>query len=207
MKRNLFVALAITVVIVALNVNTVQAQHRPRRGGAHGLRSGKLKSVAQKTVTAAKGRALGFGGPTGSPIIDSDGRVQPQAKLVRSRGIAAYAAKNRFTPAPVFTYSPAGLRAGHTHAWNQDQQNAYSWHGGYNSWRFGEPTAVVVPPTAAYQSTYAWGVGQTRSTPIHHQFGRGGGSAGGVGGGTGQNAPYFPWSTDQFGYYPVRANW
>lgn len=137
--------------------------------------------------------------------VSGDGMVQPTAKCLHPKQTLTNAARDAFSPNPVYAYSNPGLRAGRTHAWNQDQANNYSWHGGYNSWRFGQPTATVVPPTASYQSSYAWGVGQTRSTPIHHQFGRGAGSSGGVGGG--QNTPYWPRSTNHFGYYPVRASW
>ena len=142
-----------------------------------------------------------------SPVSGADGIVQPQAKFLQPRQTLTNAVRDPFSPNPVYAYSNPGLRAGRTHAWNQDQAQNYSWHGGYNTWRFGQPTAVVVPPTASYQSSYAWGVGQTRSTPIHHQFGRGAGSSGGVGGGGFQNTPYWPRSTNDFGYYPVRASW
>lgn len=145
-------------------------------------------------------------GPRTGAIVDGDGMVQPQADCIHPKQTLKNAARDAFSPNPIYAYSSEGLRAGHVHAWNQNQANAYSWHGGYNTWRFGQPTATVVPPTASYQSSYAWGVGQTRSTPIHHQFGRGAGSFGGAGGGY-QNTPYYPYSTNQFGYYPVRASW
>lgn len=153
-----------------------------------------------------RGAISGVLGNSGSAIVDADGQVQPQTHFIHPRQTIKNAARDAFSPNPVYAYSSAGLRAGHVHAWNQNQANAYAWHGGYNTWRFGQPTALVVPPTASYQTSYAWGVGQTRSTPIHHQFGRGAGSFGGTGGGF-QNAPYFPRSTNQFGYYPVRASW
>jgi hypothetical protein len=118
------------------------------------------------------------------------------------------ASHDRFSPHPVYSYSNGGLQSAHIHNWNNSQQNVYAWHGGYQNWRWGNPTALVVPPTAAYQSSYAWGVGQTRSTPIHHQFGRGGAAMIGGGNGSGfQQTPYWPSSTDQFGIYPVRGPW
>lgn len=161
--------------------------------------------AGQKARRIASGAASLVLGPKTGPVFDGDGMVQPQAKCLHPKQTLTNAARDAFSPNPVYAYSNPGLRAGRTHAWNQAQANVYSWHGGYNSWRFGQPTAVVVPPTASYQSSYAWGVGQTRSTPIHHQFGRGAGSSGGVGGG--QNTPYWPYSTSQFGYYPVRSSW
>ena len=152
---------------------------------------------------AANAQDGAFGG------VDVDGRVQPTLRRVRPRSTAIYAARNHYTPHPVYTYSNAGLLAGHTHAWNQAEQNVYSWHGGYQNWQWGTPTALVVPPTASYQSSYAWGVGQTRSTPIHHQFGRGNAAmiGGGADGSGFSRTPYWPQSTDQFGLYPVRAPW
>jgi len=153
-----------------------------------------------------KGIAAKLMGPPPQAIVDGDGRIQPQADFILPKQTLRHAAGDAFSPNPVYAYSNAGIRAGEVHAWNQAESNNYSWHGGYNTWRFGQPTAAVVPPTASYQSSYAWGVGQVRSTPIHHQFGRGPGSSGGVAGGY-QNTPYFPWSTNQFGYYPVRASW
>ena len=162
--------------------------------------------AAQKARRIASGAVGLIRGPEGSPpVIGGDGMVQPTAKCLHPKQTINNAARDAFSPNPVYAYSNPGLRAGRTHAWNQDQANVYSWHGGYNTWRFGQPTAMVVPPTASYQSSYAWGVGQTRSTSIHHQFGRGAGSSGGIGGG--QNTPYWPYSTNNFGYYPVRASW
>ncbi|MEM6692172.1 MAG: hypothetical protein AAF664_22275 [Planctomycetota bacterium] len=119
------------------------------------------------------------------------------------------AARDNFTPHRAYTYSRTGQAATAIDAWNQSEQDVYAWHGGYQNWRWGTPTALVVPPTASYMTSYAWGVGQTRTTPIHHQFGRG--NAAMVGGGNGGQGfswtPYWPSSTDQFGIYPVRSPW
>ncbi|GAB6164296.1 hypothetical protein JCM19992_02960 [Thermostilla marina] len=81
------------------------------------------------------------------------------------------------------------------------------WHGQYYSSTWGMPVAVVVPPTAATQTHWGWGVGATRVTPIYPQFQRN------MNGGSVYNVRQFrptpPWpsSTDQFGVYPVRAPW
>lgn len=112
-----------------------------------------------------------------------------------------------YSPHPCYTYSNAGLSAGRTHTWNQNQSAQRPWHGEYMNWRWREPTALVVPPTAAYQTSYAWGVGQTRSRPIYHQFSRQSAGVGGIGGGNYSPTPYWPSSTEQFGLYPVRAPW
>lgn len=116
------------------------------------------------------------------------------------------AARNRFSPNRLYTYSNAGVRSGLTHQWNQQEAASRPWHGNHQYWRYGEPTALVVPPTAGYQTSYGWGVGQVRSAPIHHQYGRGG--AGMIGGGAMSSpTPYWPSNTEQFGVYPVRAPW
>ncbi len=179
-----------------VEASSSQSSNRQVRG-IRGIRG--RRSIASDAANLVHGAEIGA-------IVDGDGMIQPQSDLIRPRKTLKNAVRDPFNPNPIYAYSSAGLRAGHVHAWNQTQANAYSWHGGYNTWRFGQPTAVIVPPTASFQSAYAWGVGQTRSTPIHHQFGRAGGSFGGGGSGY-QNTPYFPYSTNQFGYYPVRASW
>ena len=140
---------------------------------------------------------------------DADGMTmssyEDRIKIPRTLKMASHS--NPFTPNRLYTYSNPGVLAQRTHTWNQDEAASRPWHGDYSNWRWREPTALVVPPTAGYQSSYAWGVGQTRSTPIHHQFGRG---AAGMIGGSGDAfspTPYQPSSTDQFGIYPVRAPW
>ena len=181
----------------------VESEFGDAFGGGAACEGCSAASKVRGIVSGAAGLILG---PQTSPVTGGDGMVQPQAKCLQPKQTLTNAVQDAFSPNPVYAYSNPGLRAGRTHAWNQDQAQNYSWHGGYNTWRFGQPTAVVVPPTASYQSSYAWGVGQTRSTPIHHQFGRGAGSFGGAGGGF-QNTPYWPRSTNHFGYYPVRASW
>jgi len=121
---------------------------------------------------------------------------------------AKMALHDPYSPHRYYAYSNRGIESGLIHQWNQSEAAGRPWHGGYSHWRYDEPTALVVPPTAAYHSTYAWGVGQVRSTPIHHQFGRGyNGTTGGGSEGMFSRTPYWPSSTEQFGVYPVRAPW
>jgi hypothetical protein len=82
------------------------------------------------------------------------------------------------------------------------------WHAPYYYTPWGQPTALVVPPTSTMHTEYSWGVAQTRMTPIYHQFDRpypgdyaNGGSAGLLG------TPRWPSDTTQFGVYPVRGPW
>lgn len=83
----------------------------------------------------------------------------------------------------------------------------YSWCGGYYNAAWGVPVAVVVPPTAEFQTHWGWGVGNTRVNTIDHQFSRNWpGPA--QGGATGlRPTPSWPSDTDQFGMYYIRGPW
>ena len=116
------------------------------------------------------------------------------------------ALKDDFSPHPFYAYNSGGRQAARMHEWNKYMGQQRPWHGGYNYWRWNAPTALVTPPTAAFQSSYAWGVGQTRSVPINHQFGTMN-PGGGAGSGSFSQTPYLPSSTEQMGVYPVRAPW
>ncbi|MFM9026101.1 MAG: hypothetical protein ACKON7_12320 [Planctomycetaceae bacterium] len=73
----------------------------------------------------------------------------------------------------------------------------------------GRPIALVVPPTAEFQSQYAWGVPSSRVAPIYHQFRRpypGPGGVAGSGGGF-LPTPNQPSDTVQFGVNAVRGPW
>jgi hypothetical protein len=84
-----------------------------------------------------------------------------------------------------------------------------SWHSGwYDPWE-GRPIALVVPPTAEFQTQYGWGVPSSRVAPIYHQFRRpypGPGAVGGAGGGF-MPTPNQPSDTVQFGVHAVRGPW
>jgi hypothetical protein len=141
--------------------------------------------------------------------LDAEGMTTTNdVGFVSPMATARMAAQNPFAPNRLYTYSNRGIDAGLTHQWNQQEALGRSWHDNYQYWRYGEPTALVVPPTASYQTSYGWGVGQVRMFPIHHQFGKAGaGTIGGGGGGMFSRTPYWPSHTDQFGIYSVRAPW
>lgn len=80
------------------------------------------------------------------------------------------------------------------------------WHGAYAHSFWKQPVALITPPTAGWQSSWAWGVGRTRSLPIYHQFTRPYVPPGG-GGGMSSPAPNFPPSTDHQGVYYIRGPW
>jgi len=83
------------------------------------------------------------------------------------------------------------------------------WHGNYYYPQWGGPVALVVPPTAEFQTNYSWGVPASRISPIDAQFSRNyPGTGPGVLGGTGfLPPPLQPSDTNQFGVYYVRGPW
>ena len=83
------------------------------------------------------------------------------------------------------------------------------WHGNYYYPQWGVPVALVVPPTAEFQTNYSWGVPASRISPIDHQFSRSyPGYGSGVVGTTGfLPPPQQPSDTNQFGVYYVRGPW
>jgi hypothetical protein len=83
----------------------------------------------------------------------------------------------------------------------------YCWHGGYSHTGWGTPVALVVPPTAEYETHWGWGVGNTRINPIGIQFGRNYGGPGSNIPGAFRSTPRWPSDTDQFGVYYVRGPW
>ena len=150
--------------------------------------------------------------PQSGPSTDCIGALGPNGQRYLGFGQKiALTAQDHYSPDAHYAYSSAGLDATRMDYWNRNYgAPQYSWHGNYNHWKYGQPTALVVPPTASFQTEYNWGVGQTRSMPIDHQFNGGANAGPGVaGGGRGmfRNRPYWPSSTSQFGIYPVRGPW
>lgn len=82
----------------------------------------------------------------------------------------------------------------------------YNWNANYAHQEYGQPVALVVPPTANLQTQYGWGVSSSRMGRLDHQFGR---NYPGMGphGGPFQPEPIWPQDTTQFGVYHVRAPW
>lgn len=114
----------------------------------------------------------------------------------------------------LLTAAFASLGLSPAQAWEQRRANSAAmltpdtpcWHGNYYEAAWGTPVALVVPPTAEYQTKWGWGVGNTRVVPIYHQFGRDypGQFVPGVGF---LPTPHWPSDTDQFGVYYVRGPW
>lgn len=89
-------------------------------------------------------------------------------------------------------------------AWANHHASSSSWHGSHYYLPYGQPTAVVVPPNAIMQQTYAWGVSQNLMMPAYHQYS---GPAIPGGGSPFYATPRWPSSTTQFGLYNVRSPW
>ncbi len=109
--------------------------------------------------------------------------------------------------------SNRGGTAEYTHQWNLERAMGTPWHGQYYHRAWGTPLALVVPPTSQFQTRWGWGVGQTTSTPLYHQFARpypGPVSKDENGNGARQRflpTPAWPSHTDQFGVYYIRGPW
>lgn len=85
-----------------------------------------------------------------------------------------------------------------------------SWHSPWYDPAEGRPIALVVPPTAEFQTQYSWGVPSSRVAPIYHQFRRPYPGPGAIGGGGGMGllpTPMWPSDTVQFGVNAVRGPW
>jgi hypothetical protein len=82
----------------------------------------------------------------------------------------------------------------------------YNWNRNYAHTEYGQPVALVVPPTANLQTNYGWGVASSRLSRIEHQFQR---NFPGYGtfGGPFRPTPVWPSDTTQFGVYYVRGPW
>ncbi len=86
------------------------------------------------------------------------------------------------------------------------RSNWNPWHANYYNATYGQPVALVVPPTAGNTTEYAWGVGGFRITPNYHQFGRPFPNFS-HDGRRFRPMPAWPSDTTQFGVHYVRAPW
>jgi hypothetical protein len=82
----------------------------------------------------------------------------------------------------------------------------YNWNRNYAYTDYGQPIALVVPPTANMQTNYGWGVASSRISRIDHQFQRNYPGSGTFGGPF-RPTPIWPGDTTHFGVYYVRGPW
>jgi hypothetical protein len=108
-------------------------------------------------------------------------------------------------------FTAPSARAGDPYAatqlWSNQVAAQRAWHGNYYYLPYGQPTALVVPPTVHMRQTYSWGVSQNLMYPMNHQFGRNATYPGAMAPGSFQSTPHWPSHTDQFGVYYVRGPW
>jgi hypothetical protein len=82
----------------------------------------------------------------------------------------------------------------------------YNWNRNYAYTDYGQPVALVVPPTANLQTNWGWGVASSRISRLDHQFHRNFPGEGQFGGPY-RPTPVWPSDTTQFGVYYVRGPW
>jgi len=82
----------------------------------------------------------------------------------------------------------------------------YNWHANYAHSVYGQPLALVVPPTAQMKTNWSWGAPSMTVCRIDHQFGRDYPGPGPFGGNF-RNTPAWPSNMHQFGVHYVRGPW
>lgn len=106
------------------------------------------------------------------------------------------------------TCAPQASAVEAPYMWPLERAQMYNWHGSYYHSSYGQPVALVVPPTAQLQTNWGWGVGSSRVSRIDHQFGRNYPGNGPFGGGAAfRPLPRWPHDTTNFGVYYVRGPW
>ena len=104
-------------------------------------------------------------------------------------------------------HASAGDPLAAAQVWSHNFSMNRPWHGSYYHQMYGQPLALVVPPTVSMRQTYSWGVSQNLMYPVYHQFGRSANSPGAAAPGSFYGTPQWPSHTDQFGVYYVRGTW
>ncbi len=110
------------------------------------------------------------------------------------------------TSLTLLPHAEAGRRA-RASRWGYRFAQTRPWHGDYYHTATGTPVALVVPPTAHMQAFWGWGVAQSGTRPIYHQFARPYPGESTMTPGQFQPTPVWPSHTDQFGVYYVRGPW
>ena len=94
----------------------------------------------------------------------------------------------------------------HINQWPLVRARQYNWNANYAHVQYGQPVAMVVPPTVQLQTQWGWGVGSSRLSRLDHQFGRNWPGQGPFGAPY-QPQPVWPQDTAQFGVYHARGPW
>jgi hypothetical protein len=109
--------------------------------------------------------------------------------------------------AAVTVAAPAPRASAVPNHWPVRRAWYYDWNKNYANTEYGQPVALVVPPTATMQTNYGWGVGSSRLERVDHQFMRNYPGDGPYGTGGYRTTPLWPSDTTQFGVYNVRGPW
>lgn len=88
-----------------------------------------------------------------------------------------------------------------------NRAKCYNWNGNYAHSAYGQPVALIVPPTANLQTNWGWGVASSRVSRIEHQAQRNYPGPGPFGLWPWRRTPQWPSDTTQFGAYYVRGPW
>lgn len=110
------------------------------------------------------------------------------------------------TTAGLLLVSGSAAQADAPYMWPLRRAQNYNWNAPYAHVQYGQPVAMIVPPTAQLQTQWGWGVSSSRISRIDHQFGRAYPGQGPFGTPY-RNTPAWPQDTNQFGVYHVRGPW
>jgi hypothetical protein len=125
-----------------------------------------------------------------------------------NKSLAIWALSVAMALASALAACPREARAEAPYLWPNRRAQAYNWHANYVYTDYGQPTSLVVPPTADLQTNWSWGAPSLRISRIDHQFTR---NYPGCGpflvGQPFRYTPHWPQDTAQFGVYYVRGPW
>ena len=82
----------------------------------------------------------------------------------------------------------------------------HNWHANYAHSAYGQPVALIVPPTVQLQTNWSWGSPSAHFSRVDHQFGRNCRGPGQFGSDF-RRTPRWPNNTHQLGVYYVRGPW
>ena len=91
---------------------------------------------------------------------------------------------------------------------NAAMMDPTGWHSGYYHTTWGQPVALLIPPTVTHQTNWGWGIGNTRINPIYAQYqGPMTAAASQYPYGPHRPTPYYVSDTLHFGVYYIRGPW
>jgi hypothetical protein len=198
MKATFSLVLVAGALVLAFSTSTASAQTEPRPLGP------MYDAIGVEPMSNGQIMAAGD-----CDCCDSSPYVR-RFRSGRIRGAAAGA------HASVVSMSQSGqplIDPGMRADWIAQQRAAQSsWHAGYYHTEWGAPLALMVPPTVRSHTRWSWGVAQSTTMPLYHQFERPypGPPMGAAYDGLASPllpTPRWPSHTDQSGVYYIRGPW